>query len=477
MDAPLDVPPKMQKMASFRAMLQKSKSDPPLVTDLDPTPMSEALSQPHSLFERLESPCTTDRFDRDFMRQDIKRRRRLQEEALKESGKEQLPQLSNPEQMGEDMTLHRSMRVTLTAVPTASLSWLRFLPYALRMPGLKGDDLDPVARAEAMEICQQHVSHLMTDPEKACRWLCRIASLLTWYEMEGPLNLKRKQVPNEATSQTLEAEQKDWDESYRSLWVLLRQGSVPTFCIEAERFSILVFGDNSGSWTQGSEPVKPSRSEPLALLWPSTREIRALLHENHAHFDVPGGSDGGAGACLGSGATEQTLAELRELHRDGEKATTLGLRDLEDTSSPALLFKGSWRVHVLMDVLRQYFLGQPNPSAPPSPTRLPRLLSPKPFVNARAKTAEVVKLSTDPATELRGSFFPQQLQYFLTLLRVSYPKFRCELGAGRGKESSQGPQGRGGLNAFTLLKQHRIESVSCDRVDGGAADKWHFRIV
>ena len=41
-----------------------------------------------------------------------------------------------------------------------------------------------------------------------------------------------------------------------------------------------------------------------------------------------------------------------------------------------------------------------------------------------------------------------------------------ELGAGRaGKESSQGPQGRGGLNAFTLLKQHRIESVSCDRVD------------
>ena len=26
---------------------------------------------------------------------------------------------------------------------------------------------------------------------------------------------------------------KDWDESYRSLWVLLRQGSVPTLCIEA----------------------------------------------------------------------------------------------------------------------------------------------------------------------------------------------------------------------------------------------------
>ena len=29
---------------------------------------------------------------------------------------------------------------------------------------------------------------------------------------------------------------------------------------------------------------------------------------------------------------------------------------------------------------------------------------------------QVMKLSTDPATELRGCFFPQQLQYFLTLL-------------------------------------------------------------
>ena len=50
--------------------------------------------------------------------------------------------------------------------------------------------------------------------------------------------------------------------------------------------------------------------------------------ENHAHFDVPGGSSDAA-ASLGSGATEQTLAELRELHRDGEKATTLGLRHLK----------------------------------------------------------------------------------------------------------------------------------------------------
>jgi len=61
-----------------------------------------------------------------------------------------------------------------------------------------------------------------------------------------------------------------------------------------------------------------------------SQRVRARAsQENHAHFDVPGGSDGGAGACLGSGATEQTLAELRELHRDGEKATTLGLRHLD----------------------------------------------------------------------------------------------------------------------------------------------------
>ena len=43
----------------------------------------------------------------------------------------------------------------------------------------------------------------------------------------------------------------------------------------------------------------------------------------------------------------------------------------------------------LQDVLRQFFLEQSRISSPPSPARLPRLLSPQAFVNASLKTGTV----------------------------------------------------------------------------------------
>ena len=45
-------------------------------------------------------------------------------------------------------------------------------------------------------------------------------------------------------------------------------------------------------------------------------------------------------------------------------------------------------MHVLLDVLRQYFHGFPSHDAPVPPARFPHLLSPVPFVNAAARTAE-----------------------------------------------------------------------------------------
>ena len=60
----------------------------------------------------------------------------------------------------------------------------------------------------------------------------------------------------------------------------------------------------------------------------------SISKENHAYYSVDGEapSDGPlvtAGVPSGSRTvSEQTLAELRELHRDGEKATTVGLGEV-----------------------------------------------------------------------------------------------------------------------------------------------------
>lgn len=60
----------------------------------------------------------------------------------------------------QDMTLHRSLRLTTVA---ASLQWLRRLPFALRRHGapVAPEELPAVARAEVQEICQQSLPHLM----------------------------------------------------------------------------------------------------------------------------------------------------------------------------------------------------------------------------------------------------------------------------------------------------------------------------
>ena len=145
--------------------------------------------------------------------------------------------------------------------------------------------------------------------------------------------------------------------------------------LSQERFSVTVFGEGSGPWTSPSGEVHtPTASKPIAVMWPSTKEIRSMLHatwtlptslskfwfiylsdllrmhhlnhlqssslmhliteENHAHFQLPSASTASHAGVADGGASEstiftkETLEELRELHRDGVGATSVGLRHL-----------------------------------------------------------------------------------------------------------------------------------------------------
>ena len=49
--------------------------------------------------------------------------------------------------------------------------------------------------------------------------------------------------------------------------------------LSQERFSVTVFGEGSGPWTSPSGEVHtPTASKPIAVMWPSTKEIRSMLH-------------------------------------------------------------------------------------------------------------------------------------------------------------------------------------------------------
>ncbi|CAJ1380836.1 unnamed protein product [Effrenium voratum] len=463
MDAP---PKKVRKIASFGALRQSIKSNEQLPVELDDDFLTPAFSADPLQLQGGE----THTFGAEEKRQqDRQNQQKLAaKRALEKAHEVQLPQLSSPEDLLADLALQRHLRLR----SAVSLRFLR-LPPALRC-GAAAAFAAP-AREEALELLAASLPHLpgaqrdfglgkaldwMSQKDRAVAWLGRIASSLSWHEADGPPNKQTNEPPDEKV--------KDWDEAYRSLWVLLRQGVLQSFSMESERFTVTVFGEGTGPWTAGDAgdargAVRPSSKEPCAVVWPSTRELRGLLQEEQAPFSVPKEQMLG----LEEAVSDQTLAELRELRRDGIKASTPEVRNALSTA--ALWFQGPWRVQCLMDVLRQYFLGQPSPGFPPPPQHLPKLFATGPFVNSTVKSAQVVKIAREPGrtdpgehmAELRGRFFPLQLRKFLELLRVSLPKFSCELLA---------PNDCAGLNSFTQLGQHRIEAVSCER----SSDNWRW---
>lgn len=418
------------------------------------------------------------------------------------------PTLSSSQDIVADLMVQSQLRL---ATPHASLRWLRRLPTALRCRSLKSQDMNGPVRDSAVELCQASLPKLLADPDKAAAWLARIAACLSWYEAEGPLRVAQgsntasmgsSSLPADAAEKEVQRRIDEWDESFRSQWLLLRQGMLPCFTLLADRFSVSVFGEGSGPWTSSisGQECRPSQTEPCAVLWPSSYELRELLQANHVAFEMapafesPETNAGEASHALvvqdkelerGFATEDVARMDVRALRKDGEKALFP-----EDQAGhggvlcTALFFQGTRRVHALMDVLRQHFLAQPVfPIRPQPPVRLPLLLAPAPFANAKVKSADVLKTLSSVAdaagnsqtqftAELQGHFFPSQLRRLLELFRVPFPSFSCDFTAP--------PRNGASANAFTQLRGRRIESVSCESVnassDGPASWKWDFRI-
>eukprot|EP00931_Biecheleriopsis_adriatica_P106091 TRINITY_DN80601_c0_g1_i1.p1 TRINITY_DN80601_c0_g1~~TRINITY_DN80601_c0_g1_i1.p1 ORF type:complete len:529 (+),score=115.01 TRINITY_DN80601_c0_g1_i1:53-1639(+) len=439
---------------------------------------------------------------------------RQEEDAMlrkaQEPPEQSAPCLVSAEDIVSDLTVQEGVRL---ATSHASLRWLRRLPTALRCQSLRGDlclSEGPV-RDAALGLCESSIPQLLSEPDKAVSWLARVSSCLSWYEAEGPPRPLTSRPPGSNLSPSEREAQRrveEWDEAYRSLGNLLRQGMLPCFSVVAERFSLNVFGEGAGRWTSSltGQRLSPSQAEPCAVLWPSSYELRTFLQENHVHFVMasadtlmrgrraePSSTKEGALVPVSSDgpaiAEVDVRADIRELRRDGENA--LAPEDLADHNQPsctALWFQGSHRVHSLLDLLRQYFVCEQLLLACPKPySRLPLLLAPAVFANATVKSAEVVKTWNVPAAagtttegsaaktqsmaELHGRFFPLQLKRFLELLRVLCPAFSCDLTT---------PQRHAGANAFTQLGLRRIVGVSCESTGASpgtpAGWKWDFRL-
>lgn len=442
------------------------------------------------------------------------------QEAVKPSEAE--PVLTSSEDLAGDLSIKTALRLSTTH---GSFRWLRRLPAALRCQSC--DSTRGAAREAVEEVCKDCFPKLMQNPDKAVRWVERIAACLTSYRMDGP-----SLPPSPPTSSSASPEERaawrrveEWDEAFRGLEQLLRQGLVPAFAVQAERFSVTVFGEGAGPWrcARTGASKRPTAGAPSAVLCPSADELRRMLQENHVSFEVAEicgssassasaagaggrelrgraseeGADAGEKAIVAAGGAppahalmEDIRSDLRELRRGGQKVVTPEEMGAAVTPlSSALWFEGAWRVHALLDVLRQYFLGEPLPSGAVSPARLPRLVAPVAFPHAAVQSAEVIKTQTvhnstgapaAPAAEkaqhnaeLSGCFFPSQVKRLSELLTVLLPSFSCNLTAETRLCT--------GINAFTQLGMRHVETVECESLDtgpnGAMSLKWDFKLA
>merc|ERR1712203_416376 len=94
-------------------------------------------------------------------------------------------------------------------------------------------------------MCRECSPKLMGHPEKAVKWLERITACLCWYQMDGVAIPNNPRMPTETKELKDEKKHKEqmkawrkveeWEEAYRSLEILLRQGLISTFVIVGEQ--------------------------------------------------------------------------------------------------------------------------------------------------------------------------------------------------------------------------------------------------
>ncbi|GAV63900.1 hypothetical protein CFOL_v3_07418 [Cephalotus follicularis] len=163
-----------------------------------------------------------------------------------------------------------------------------------------------------------------------------------------------------------------WEDSFRSLYYMLRKNACSVFYVCTPQFVVMF----TGGW--GSGRIKCSYN---AYISQSTRGLRSLLKEHDVYFSMP--------LCRSKveQVTTEDLVELSEIekHNLGQTRRSSSLSDVDNTPQSLLAFSGNENVHGLYDFLLNYrsfltFL---------TAVDVPVLYSPVPFQNSALSSPEV----------------------------------------------------------------------------------------
>ncbi|XP_065857624.1 uncharacterized protein [Euphorbia lathyris] len=170
----------------------------------------------------------------------------------------------------------------------------------------------------------------------------------------------------------LRKRQQGWDDSFRSLYYMLRKNMCSIFYVCTSHFIVMFICSSVSGVTKQS---------CNAYISQSTRGLRSMLKEHGVCFSMP--------LCHSQveQATTEDLVELSEIEKQnlGQTRRPTSLSDVDSSTQSLLAFCGNKNVHALYDFLLNYrssltFL---------SGVDVPLLYSPVPFQNAALSAPEI----------------------------------------------------------------------------------------
>ncbi|XP_017244417.1 uncharacterized protein LOC108216227 [Daucus carota subsp. sativus] len=170
----------------------------------------------------------------------------------------------------------------------------------------------------------------------------------------------------------LSKRQSAWEDSFRSLYYMLRKNACNIFYVCTAQFVVMFTSANI---------LKEGKVTCNAYISQSTRNLRSLLKEHDVCFSMP------LSHSKVEQATAEDLAELSEIERHNLGQTRrLGSLSDEDNSPQSLLaFRGNGNVHGLYDFLLNYRSIMISMTS----VDVPVLYAPLPFENASISAPEI----------------------------------------------------------------------------------------
>ncbi|XP_062112345.1 uncharacterized protein LOC133823532 isoform X2 [Humulus lupulus] len=170
----------------------------------------------------------------------------------------------------------------------------------------------------------------------------------------------------------LRRRQQAWEDSFRSLYYMLRGGICNIFYVCTTHFVVMF---------TGCDGLGGTKRLCNAYISQSTRSFRALLREHDVCFSMP--------LCHSKveQVTTEDLVELSEIekHNLGQTRRRRSPSDIDNTSESLLVFNGNKDTHSLYDILLNY---RPFVTALAG-MDVPLLCSPAPFQNAAFSAPEI----------------------------------------------------------------------------------------